>query len=234
MAPRCLVRIVLRLAAVVALGGFGVAVRATAPEDVLGVEAETTLPRDCRVVNTSTIAYPFSFGMEGVDGTVAVLVRLTFSAPDQAPETKVLYRPPAGSRYASRVEKYVNGYRLSCTGEFKPVSALQVFQFKSEGEPNYGLGDVDLATFLRAVHKPAKQNARFDLTTMGCPFDVTLRLFQPYAKNVVREAGEPNPARREFLAWLRTLPLSLQSDSYHGVLGKTAKISVPCAVLDLT
>lgn len=175
--------------------------------------------------------YPDRALRDGVQGTV--LARMTFTAPDVAPLTEIVF--DGGSvALANAVRTYVRGYRLPCLGTSRaPATASQRFTFMLGDDASLVLKDASLKQFLGAVDGLDKQRVRFDLNTMGCPFDVRFTLYQPYLANAVGEVGTSDPNRRELLEWLKTISLKLPPEAKRQVVGDSMTIAVPCAVLDL-
>lgn len=174
--------------------------------------------------------YPQAAAQNGDQGTV--VVRLTFAEADKAPTVETVF--DGGSPILERtVRRYVDGYRLPClTADTAPLTALQQFAFSFKGEQVF-LKDVTLRQFVAAVDDLDKHRVRFDFSTMACPFDVKLRLFQPYMRNDVGEVGSSDPNRREFVEWLRDVALKLPKKARQQAIGDSLTIAVPCGVLDL-
>ena len=134
---------------------------------------------------------------------------------------------------ASSVLASVGRYRLPCMPPgMRPIDAMQLFRFQYSDEIRH-FKDMTLATFVGAIDGLASENVRFDLSTMGCPFDLRFTMYRPYFKNRVLEIGSVEPARREFLDWMRRQRLRLNHDQFKHLLGDSMTISVPCGVLDL-
>lgn len=164
-----------------------------------------------------------------------VLVRLKFEAPDTAPDMEVIYNG-GDRRMAEAVRKSVMAYRMGCMkpGE-KPVVATQQFNFEFTGEDTARLKpELTLVQLLGLVKDLERQKARFDFTTMGCPFRLRFSPLRPYAENGVRELGETNAGRREFVEWLRKVTLAIPAASMKTAIGSVTTVSVPCVLLDLS
>jgi hypothetical protein len=163
-----------------------------------------------------------------------VIVKLKFTGPSDAPKVTVL--TDAGSRVLRRIVlDHVERYRLPCLpAAGKPVEAMQTFSFRVEGERQYTLNDLTLQQLVDTLDKPELQRVRFDFSTMGCPFDVRLSLYQPFAKNAVAEFERSDPNRREFIEWLTGVALKLPDPAARQIIGQNMTVSVPCGLLDLT
>lgn len=162
-----------------------------------------------------------------------VLMELTFRDKTSPPTARVLYKSHRAHNFVSVVEEHVSAYRLDCSPPYKPVSLTQVFRFQG-GSASYGLRDMTLKQFVSGLDKLESHRVRFDFSTMGCPFDVRVVLYQPHARNAVRQRGAGNPARHEFIDWLSSVSLRLPPEVADDVLGTGVTVSVPCGVLDLT
>ena len=162
-----------------------------------------------------------------------VVVKLRFSSASGEPAATIL--TDAGSRVLRRVVlDHVRRYRMPCLAESGgPVDAMQTFFFRLEGEQQYTLRDLTLQQLVDGIDKPEQQHVRFDFSTMACPFDVRLGLYQPFAKNVVGEVERSDPNRREFIEWLKGLALKLPDAAARQVIGQSMTVSVPCGKLDL-
>ena len=157
-----------------------------------------------------------------------VVVKLRFSSASGEPAVTIL--TDAGSRVLRRVVlDHVRRYRMPCLAESGgPVDAMQTFFFRLEGEQQYTLRDLTLRQLVGGIDKPEQQHVRFDFSTMACPFDVRLDLYQPFAKNVVGEVERSDPNRREFIEWLKGLALKLPDAAARQVIGQSMTVSVPC------
>lgn len=176
--------------------------------------------------------YPASSIDQVTRGTV--FVRFAFVSPDEPPDVRILF-DGGSKRFAKLIESHVSGYRLPCmqAGE-PPIWVEQQFQFRLDGDPGNLLRDAMLVDFLRAIKLPQVAGPRFDFQTMGCPFDVRFVLRRPYMSNAVGEVGKPDPNRREFVEWLRSVDFKLQGKQLDMAIGNQMTVSVPCSVLDLT
>lgn len=175
--------------------------------------------------------YPRSFG-QPPEGTVVVKMKFVDGA--SPPQPTVLFDGGSG-RLAAAVLRAVEQYRMPCLNASDPsLTAMQAFTFVMSDSMRYTLKDVPLRQFVAAVDKLEQHPVRFDFSTMGCPFDVRLRLFQPHTANQVGEVERSDPNRREFIEWLRIVSLKLPRDAARQVIGQSITISVPCGTIDLT
>ncbi len=163
-----------------------------------------------------------------------VIVRLKFSNAFDAPTATIL--TDAGSRVLRRIVlDHVERYRMPCMpASGKPIEAMRTFFFRQEGARQYTLNDLTLQQFVDGLDKLEQQRVRFDFSTMNCPFDVRLNLYQPFARNSVGEIERADPNRREFIEWLRGVALKLPEAAAPQIIGQAMTVSVPCGTLDLT
>jgi len=163
-----------------------------------------------------------------------VIVRLRFSTPSDPPTATIL--TDAGSPVLRRmVLDHVERYRMPClSSSGKPIEAMRTFFFRQEGAKQYTLNDLTLQQFVDGLDKLEQQRVRFDFSSMNCPFDVRLNLYQPFAKNSVGEIDHADPNRREFIEWLRGVALKLPEAAAPQIIGQSMIVSVPCGMLDLT
>ena len=161
-------------------------------------------------------------------GVVLALIELaSASAPANI---KILH--DAGSKtLADTVIEALQKAQMRC--DQYPARMSQEFHFQLEGTTRYGFKDMTLRAFVGAVANLDAHKVRFDFTTMACPFDVNLKLYQPYFENSAGEVGKSDPNRADFLDWLRSLSLRLPPESAKHLVGATTRISIPCGVLDL-
>ena len=200
----------------------------------------TLAPNHCSM---STTAKPIDYPTLALGGPLAtttgivkrtqsgaVLALMEAESAQLPPKVSILH--DAGSRSLSaEVEEYLRAARLRC--DRYPVSALQVFHFQIDGDDQFSLKDMPLKTFIAQVRDLDRHKVRFDFSTMRCPFDVQLHLYQPYFENSVGEVGDADPNRADFLAWLREVALKLPRNAASHLVGATTRVSVPCGSLDL-
>ena len=168
----------------------------------------------------------------GTNPEGAVFAKLTFARANEPPKVDIVF-DGGDKRLLSTALTYLSGYRYVCSaGQELPVVISQSVYFSLEGSARPRLKDVDLGTFLRAIDQAQAPRARFDFTSMTCPFSIGLVLRQPHLENVVRESEPVDPNRREFVEWLRTVKLELPESVSQRFMGDTMQIAVPCVVLD--
>ena len=173
-------------------------------------------------------AYPTAMLRQGAQGSF--LVRLRFTSPSSAPELSFLAEPSFGGALKASVEEFVQGYRLPCLrGE--PKTMQLAFVFRVEGGDRTFLQDMPLLQFLRSAR--TLPPAQFDFGSMGCPFDLQVTHFQPFAVNVVSQIGESRPERSDFMRWIARIPLRLTDNQAQELLATDFTLSVPCGRLDL-
>ena len=161
----------------------------------------------------------------------SVLLRVSFDAVDMPPSVEVLDN--AGSdRLASHATDFARGWRMPCH-EGASVSVNQLYKFRFTGESRLVLKDLSLVTLVGAFKGIQQAKVHFDSNEMGCPFDLRFALLQPHSPNLVGEVGDPLPARRFFLDWLRRQSLDLPAKQRNAILGQITTVSVPCTVLKL-
>jgi hypothetical protein len=171
-------------------------------------------------------------GLEGV-----VLARMVFSSPSAPAEVSILF-DGGHPEFGVSVSKFLQDVRLACLHPGETFTASSPFHFRMSESKVLVLKDMQLAQFVGAIDPEAlKQPAhqvRFDLSAMGCPFEVRLGLYQPYQDNTVGEIGASDPRREPLLRWLGTVPLALDKTQLKRVLGQYFNIAVPCGTLNLT
>ena len=164
-----------------------------------------------------------------------VLVRMTFTAPDQPPEVQALYASTSGNTQDAILDR-ARSYRLPClSAEDRPMSFVQHFIYRKHDAGRASFKDeVTLGEFLSNIKGIRQQQAEFDFNTMNCPFTVAWTLGKPALANRVGEIGtERDPNRAEFLAWLAGLEMDLTPDRFEHLLGRMVKIKVACGTLRL-
>lgn len=175
--------------------------------------------------------YPLR-GIGPTSDSGSVIMSMTFTAKDKPPTTQVLFTA-GGSRFVRAAEAFVSEYRVDCPPPYAPIKARQAFRFHMEGTTQYGLKNMNLKQFVGVIDKLEQQQVRFDLNTMGCPFDLRFGLYQPYASNEIGEVARTDPNRREFIDWLSRVALKLPREAHEQVIGSTFTLAVPCGTLDL-
>ncbi|HEV6967416.1 hypothetical protein [Roseateles sp.] len=209
----------------------------TAPRAVVEQEARAAQDSPKALTCLRTPKTPPEFAGTPWQGEIAnVFVELTFTAPDSPPAVKVAYAGAnASGTQIDAVTEYVQRYRLPCMAPGgKPYSVQQQFQFRPYGAGARVFKDaVPLRTFLASIKGIRGMQARFDLRTMGCPFQVAWTLGKPALDNRVGQIGTPDLNRTEFLVWLAGLQMDLKERSFEELLGQTVIIDVPCGTLNL-
>lgn len=199
-------------------------------------EAGEKWDKACKAVgveHTQLTSYPTRAIRDNASGTVLASAR--FDGPGIAPEVTILN--PGGHR---TLEQAVVGamaqIRIECTEpvDYWPRTFQQTYVFLIEGKARPVLKDLDLKQFVGAIDQLESHKARFDLGSMGCPFEVHFELYQPYAANRVGEVGRTDPNRQALLAWLESVSLRLPRNVVDQMLGGSMRIAVPCGLLDLT
>lgn len=159
-----------------------------------------------------------------------VLLRMQFTAPDRPPGIEVVGSDPEHP-FARAAVDWAQGVRVPCMT--RPFVAQQVYTFQLEGRAPVALRDMPLTTFLRSARDATAVPVYFDFRTMGCPFELRMKYWQPHGANSVGEVGQAVPARRPFLDWLSGLSLDLKPEQQNLVVGDEFTLTVPCGTLDL-
>jgi hypothetical protein len=201
---------------------------ASQPVDEADAERERQLACLMRVSPGTQPEYPRPMGRrDELQGSF--LVQLRFDSPTAAPEVVFLAGPRAPHLRAS-VQAFVAGYRLPCL-QGEPKSLNQAYVFKIERDTRRYLNDMQLMDFLRMARELPP--ARFDFDTMGCPFDLRISHYQPFAVHDVRQVGESRTERSDFLRWIARIQLRLTDNQAQDLLATDFNLSVPCGRLDL-
>jgi hypothetical protein len=162
-----------------------------------------------------------------------VIVRFEVIDIDAPPRVEIVF-DGGNRRFANVVRTHVTGYRFPCLGaKDLPLKVTQLFRFHLEGDSFHLLKDASLATFVGALDHLDTERVRFDLATMGCPFDLRFTLRRPYMDNAVAEIERHDPNRRELVEWLRRVEVRIPESARNALIGDSMTISVPCGVLDL-
>jgi hypothetical protein len=160
------------------------------------------------------------------------IVRAEFMGPDEAPRVTVL--DDGGSRwFGEEARDHALRNRMPCHDRAGPVDSVLLYVFKLEGGSRVVMNDMGLLTLLRSIKGIRSASVYFDFNTMGCPFDLHFKAMQPHALNQLGEIGPPNPERLFFLDWLSRQQLDLAPRELNAVIGQSARVSVPCTVLNL-
>jgi hypothetical protein len=165
---------------------------------------------------------------------VNIFVKMSFTAPDAAPDVEVLYSSASPSQVQS-VTDYARQYRVPCLAPGgKPYVVQQQFTYRPYGAAARVFKDaVKLTAFLSNMKDIQQARANFDFGTMNCPFQVAWTLGKPAVDNSVGEVGPPDLNRAEFLAWLASLQMDLEPKAFQQMVGQTVFVNVPCGSLTL-
>lgn len=174
-------------------------------------------------------SYPEAALNAGEQGTV--FLRLKFSDSNGPPQVTSLDRSVSRALVREATD-YAEGLRMPCH-EGAAVETAIMYRFLYKDGPRVALTDPSFVKFLAGVKGIRSANVYFDFSTMGCPFDLRLRMLQPFAPNDVGELDAPHPERRFFLDWLSRQQLDLDARTNNMVLGQHMDLRVPCTVLSL-
>jgi len=199
-------------------------------EPVDQADAERDRQAGClmRITPGERPEYPTSMLRQGAQGSF--LVRLRFTSPTSAPELSFLAEPSFGGALKASVEEFVQGYRLPCL-RGDPKTMQLGFVFRIEGGGRTFLKDLPLLQYLRSAR--SLPPAQFDFGSMGCPFDLQITHYQPFAAHAVRQVGDVRPERSDFMRWIARIPLRLTDNQAQELLATDFTLSVPCGRLDL-
>lgn len=174
--------------------------------------------------------YPRDARLRGSLEEAKFYYKLTFSAPDQAPELEWIAKADEVALQTS-IKNYVNELRLPCLTD-GPVSTKVFFKFQIDKGARTLLKDMVLKQFVASARSfPAP--AKFDLSSMGCPFDLRMTYMQPFDDNDVREYENVVPSRKPFIDWLAKIVLHLNEQQSIAVLGDIFTLKIPCGTIDL-
>ncbi|MES2948039.1 MAG: energy transducer TonB [Pseudomonadota bacterium] len=176
--------------------------------------------------------YPVAAANSGAGGTV--VLEMAFTKRGVPSDVKVIYGARNHWLEAAAVHA-AKQYLFNCDiPDGKPLIARQQFLFHLKGGKTFNFRDLSLVQLLRSADRSDFGKVRFDLTTMGCPFDLNLALYRPYASNKVGEFEKSDSTRKEFMDWLSQLTFEFPKGSEQYLIGKSVKLSVPCMILDFT
>lgn len=178
----------------------------------------------------STGRFAAAFGPGDKNGNV--VLELSFTAPDQPPQAKVLYNS-IGRDYRDQWLDFIAEYRVPCLKPGERFVTEQTMHLSFNDNPRVALKDVNLVQFLRMVKDVEAKPVNFDLGTMGCPFRLSFSVGRPALPNDVTEVGERNPNRRALIAWMEELELALKREQFESVLRSSMFIDVPCGTVKL-
>jgi hypothetical protein len=175
------------------------------------------------------ISYPIEATRQGEHGTV--IIKMTFSDATSPPAVTVLDNANSASLTFAAAE-HAEGYRMPCHAG-APVEFDQFYTYKFEGDARVLLKDMPLTLRRKLVKGIEQATVYFDFNTMGCPFEVRLKVFQPFSANLVGQLGAANPERRFFIDWLRRRELNVDTKTLRAVVLQEMTIAVPCTILSL-
>ncbi|WLI88348.1 hypothetical protein Q4S45_16650 [Massilia sp. R2A-15] len=179
-------------------------------------------------VPNSKPRYPSDALRNGEEGNF--IVKLHFSAPDQAPAVEFAGGPNHRSLRHS-ITNYAEELRLPCL-QGQPVDVMIAYKFVLSGGARTLLRDGGLKEVLGSA-KDLARPAYFDFNTMDCPFDVRLTYYRPFANNKVQQLDTAVAARQPFLDWLEGMSFNLDEQTSAKVFGNKMVISVSCGKLDI-
>jgi Gram-negative bacterial TonB protein C-terminal len=192
-------------------------------------DAERTRLQACLTVPAQP-EYPTGALRREAQGVV--VLRLTFTDASSPPQVTVLDETPdKGLIWAAT--QAVEKMRLPCHAGGS-VSYAFTYNFKIDGGDRFVVSDMPLTTYLRSVKDIGKAQVFFDFSTMKCPFDLRVAMWQPTADNRVGEVGESVPERAFFIDWLSRQRLVLPARQQNRLIGQEFNLSVPCGALNLT
>lgn len=175
-------------------------------------------------------SYPNRARRKGDEGKV--LAMLLFTRADAPPEV-TLIDGTLSTALRGAVQHHAQGFRMPCLQD-RPVQVARLFSFLLEDglARRAVLQDMTLLGLVRNAGR-FPQPVFFDLTAMGCPFDVRLTYYRPHFYNRVEELETSVAARRPFLDWLSQIELKLSPTLQTAMYGETSSITVPCGSVDL-
>jgi hypothetical protein len=171
----------------------------------------------------------------------AVIVRMTFTAPDASPDVETVYAG-GDSRFAEGIVAEAKSLRLRCASAAAPVTSVELrrvgvtytgMERRRVPEPRLK-PELDLVDAVKLVKDIKSERVRFDFREMNCPFAVEFAPFRPYLPNSVKEIAQSEPSRAAFFEWLRAITLDIPRDMMVTAIGQPSLLYVPCAVLDLS
>jgi hypothetical protein len=191
----------------------------------------------CLVRGQTKVSYPSGAQKRGLQGVVYASFK--FTAPDQPPEEVRILNEDSVKPFVQTVRNAVSAFRMPCLEPGEVKTSKVVYNFKLEDGPRARLNDMDLVSFLGTVKDLDKQSYKVDFAEVGCPFDVTFELNQPYMSNkVVVHKRSPGNFLDEravfvFMDWVRKLELNMPDSQRAQILGQESIIHVPCIKLDI-
>jgi len=170
-------------------------------------------------------AYPPRALREMIQGRV--VAELRFEDPDRPPGIKLHGRPDAVRAFGGAISEWVDGLRMPCHSD-ESVKATYVFVYRFEGD---AFGFKPGVTFLQLFGLMRIEDRRRmppDTTAMSCPFDARLLYRQPGLPNEAWQLGLPEPARRPFFDWLKTVQFDVPARTLDVIYGDSVEFQVPC------
>lgn len=161
-----------------------------------------------------------------------VIVKMTFTAPDQPPAVDVLY-DTVNRKHRQNVLEHAAGYRVPCLEPGARLIIQQQFQLNFYGNAKFAFKDQPLVNFLGMTKNLEARPVNFDLSTMSCPFRVRFTLGQPALANGVAEVGRHDPNRVPLLKWMAGLELNVTREEFENLLGSEMMVDVPCGTIKL-
>lgn len=216
------------IVALAAVAGAGTACAADCKAPALPIDAMRQAARDIGESN-----------YQQDPGTA--IVRVTFRAPDAAPEVETVFA--GGSKaFAQALVEQARLLRLPCATADQPVVSVEMHRLRVRytGWEHYQAAEprlkpeLQLRDVVRLVKDLKSQHVKFDTREMGCPFDVRFAPYRPYLPNVAEASVENAAQRAPLLEWMRNITLDLPRDFMNTAIGQESTVAVPCAVLDLS
>jgi hypothetical protein len=198
---------------------------ATAPVEDAALQARR---QECLKLPAQAASYSKAAVKDEEQGVV--MLELRFDRIEQEPQVNVLAAPP-GRWLRREVVEWAKDVRVRCADRL-PERIVFTHIFKFEGSERDVLNDMDLRTFLTHSSK-YDPGVYFDLTRMGCPFDVRVTYYRPHHRNSIGQLDRDVPERRPFLDWLANVELRLDRVAANRVLGSDFTLHVPCTKVDL-
>lgn len=166
-----------------------------------------------------------------------VVVAATFAgAGDQRPEVKLLHSS-GNTAFEDAVRRRVWEYRMPCrqAGDGARVIQQQFSYVSPQHRRMVFTQDLfSLKAFLGMTQDIASVKARFDFSTMNCPFTLSYTNYGPTLPNEVKPVGPSDPNRLLFIKWLAERQLAFSSaQQASDLFGTRVLIQVPCGQLDL-
>jgi hypothetical protein len=166
--------------------------------------------------------FPAAAQSAGIFGRV--LARLHFEAADQPPQVELVHRPRA-EPLAEAVHAWALGLRMPChTGG--RITVKHEYRFRYGGEhPDFR--PFRLPELLALAQRPEDRQS-FVTAGMRCPLRISWTYYQPQMPNVVKIAGDPDPAHAPVVERLARLDLALSPVASDIAWGSTARFEIPC------